>query len=236
MKGAGIMKSNFIAVFVLLTILAGFVASVHADTRYVSDMLILTVRDRADKEATVLGNLRTADAVEVLEESGRYLKIQTKEGLEGWVQKNFITSAKPKALIINDLQNEITQLNSKIEQFDKNQAGYMDEIRADTQDQQTKNKVLQENVSQLNGELKQLTEKYNTLLKKSKKSIAALAGERDKLKELNTALNTENDKLKNDNPNPANTKRTQFFLTGAGVLLLGFFLGKSAKRKRSYSI
>ena len=230
------MKSNLIIVFVVFSILAGFTARVQADTRYVSDMLILTVRDSPEKEATVLANLKTADAVEVLEESERYLKIRTQEGLEGWVQKNFITSAKPKALIINDLQNEINRLSAEIENFKKKQDAYTDGIIEGTAQQQSKNKALQDKISQLNAKLKQLADTYNTLLQETKNKIAVLTGERDELKVLNTALKTENDTLKKAKPLPAGPKRIRFFLTGAGVLLLGFFLGKSARRKRSYSI
>ncbi|MBC8432708.1 MAG: TIGR04211 family SH3 domain-containing protein [Desulfobacterales bacterium] len=220
MRNTGIMKSNLIFLFLLLTIPVGFVVAAHADTQYVSDMLVLTIRDNPDKDANILGNLKTADPVEILEAGDRFMRIRTKEGLEGWVQKNFITADKPKAIIIKEMKNEISQLKSKLEEFENNRDADLNEIRASSQDDKLK--------------IKQFTEKYNNLLKESKTKTATLTGERDKLKAINTELNIEVDNLKQDlNSNPK-TKRIQFFLVGAGVLLLGFFLGLASKRKKSY--
>ena len=220
MRNTGIMKSNLIFLLLLLTIPVGFVVAAHADTQYVSDMLVLTIRDNPDKNANVLGNIITADPVEILEEGGRFMRIRTKKGLEGWVQKNFITADKPKAIVIKEMKNEISQLKAKLEEFENNRDADLNEIRASSQDDKLK--------------IKQLTEKYNNLLKESKTKTTALTGERDKLKAINTGLNIEVDNLKQDlNSNPK-TKRIQFFLIGAGVLLLGFFLGLSSKRKKAY--
>ena len=220
MRNTGIMKSNLIFLLLLLTIPVGFVVAAHADTQYVSDMLVLTIRDNPDKNANVLGNIITADPVEILEARGRFMRIRTKKGLEGWVQKNFITADKPKAIVIKEMKNEISQLKAKLEEFENNRDADLNEIRASSQDDKLK--------------IKQLTEKYNNLLKESKTKTTALTGERDKLKAINTGLNIEVDNLKQDlNSNPK-TKRIQFFLIGAGVLLLGFFLGLSSKRKKAY--
>jgi len=214
------MKSKLIFLFLLLTIPVGFVVAAHADTQYVSDMLVLTIRDNPDKDANILGSLKTADPVEVLEAGDRFMRIRTQEGLEGWVQKNFISADKPKAIIINKMKNEISQLKTKIEEFEKNRDADLNEIRASRQGDKLK--------------IEQLSEKYNTLLKESKKNIAALTGERDKLKAINTELNIEVDNLTQDLNSHPKTKRIQFFLAGAGVLLFGFFLGLSSKRKKSY--
>lgn len=220
MKDTGIMKLNIIFLFLLFTILVGFVVAARADTQYVSDMLVLSIRDNPDKDANVLGNLKTADPVEVLETGDRFMRIRTKTGLEGWVQKNFISASKPKAIIIKEMKNEIRQLNAKIEEFEKNRDADLNEIRASSEDDKLK--------------IEHLTEKYNKLLKESKPKIAALTGERDKLKAMNAELNLEVDNLKQDLDSHPKTKRIQFFLAGAGVLLLGFFIGLSSKRKKSY--
>ena len=220
MRNTGIMKSNLIFLFLLLTIPVGFVVAAHADTQYVSDMLVLTIRDNPDKDANILGSLKTADPVEVLEAGDRFMRIRTQEGLEGWVQKNFISADKPKAIIIKEMKNEISRLKAKIEEFENNRDADLNAIRASRQDDKLK--------------IEQLTEKYNNLLKESKTKIAALTGERDKLKAINTELNIEVDNLTQDLNSHPKTKRIQYFLAGAGVLLLGFFLGLSSKRKKSY--
>ena len=214
------MKSNLIFLFLLLIIPVGFVVAAHADTQYVSDMLVLTIRDNPDIDANILGYLKTADPVEVLETGNRFMRIRTKEGLEGWVQKNFINTGKPKSIIIKEMKNEISQLKAKIGEFENNRDADLNEIRASSQDDKLK--------------IEQLTVKYNNLLKESKTKIAALTGERGKLKAINTELNIEVDNLTKDLNSHPKTKRIQYFLAGAGVLLLGFFLGLFSKRKKSY--
>jgi len=120
MRNTGTMKLNLIFLLLLLTIPVGFVVAAHADTQYVSDMLVLTIRDNPDKDSNILGNLKTADPVEVLEAGDRFMRIRTKEGLEGWVQKNFITADKPKGIVIKEMKNEISQLKAKLEEFENN--------------------------------------------------------------------------------------------------------------------
>ena len=159
MKNTGIMKSNLIFLFLLLIIPVGFVVAAHADTQYVSDMLVLTIRDNPDIDANILGYLKTADPVEVLETGNRFMRIRTKEGLEGWVQKNFISTGKPKSIIIKEMKNEISQLKAKIGEFENNRDADLNEIRASSQDDKLK--------------IEQLTEKYNNLLEESKTKIPA---------------------------------------------------------------
>ena len=203
------MKSKPVIFVILLTLFIGFIVVAYADTRYVSDMLTLTVRDKQENGANILGRLKSADSIEVLEESGQYLRIRTQGGIEGWVQKNYITSDKPKAIVIKDLKAEITQLKSTI-------------------------KAIDGDVSRLKAELTQLTKKYNALLNNSKKNINRLIDERNTLKTKNKELNNQINDLNKDYDSLPETRRIQFFIVGAGVLLLGFLIGLSIKRKKSY--
>jgi len=144
MRNTGTMKLNLIFLLLLLTIPVGFVVAAHADTQYVSDMLVLTIRDNPDKDSNILGNLKTADPVEVLEAGDRFMRIRTKEGLEGWVQKNFITADKPKGIVIKEMKNEISQLKAKLEEFENNRDADLNEIRASSQDDKLKIKQFTE--------------------------------------------------------------------------------------------
>ena len=108
----------FLLIFVI--ILTVTIKSVFAETRYVSDKLIISIRDGQNQDDNVLGYISTGTAVDVLEEKGRYLRIKIENGLEGWVQTKYIISEKPNGRIIEDLRNEINELNKKIE-FSKNE-------------------------------------------------------------------------------------------------------------------
>ena len=104
-----------IILYAAVSVMAVHVASVSAETRYVSDVLVISVRDGQNKDAAVLGYIKTATPVDIIEEQGDYLKIKTKDGLEGWVLAKYIVSEKPKALIIDDMEKKIEQLTKDIE-------------------------------------------------------------------------------------------------------------------------
>jgi uncharacterized protein YgiM (DUF1202 family) len=61
----------------------------------------------------VLGHIRTGTAVDVLEEKRYYLRIKTEDGLEGWVQAQYIISEKPNARIIEDLKTKLNEQDLK---------------------------------------------------------------------------------------------------------------------------
>ena len=49
----------------------------------------------------------------MLEEKRCYLRIKTEDGLEGWVQAQYIISEKPNARIIEDLKNKLNEQDLK---------------------------------------------------------------------------------------------------------------------------
>lgn len=66
---------------------------VWADTAYVSDVINLTIRAAPANDAEYLGQIRSGDAVEVLESLGpkSFTRIRDADGREGWVTSRFLT-------------------------------------------------------------------------------------------------------------------------------------------------
>ena len=58
------------------------IQNVQAETRYVTDMLYLSLRGGPGNEYSVIETLRSNAPVEVLEEEGKFLKIRTEDGKE----------------------------------------------------------------------------------------------------------------------------------------------------------
>lgn len=233
-------KTILVILFIVAFTVSASINSVFADTRYVSDRLIISVRDGQNQNAAVLGYIETGEPVDVLEEKEDFLKIRTEDLIEGWVRIQYIVSEKPKVLIIENQKNEITALKKEIETFNNEQDSASNTLS------KTK-KMYQENIEELKEEVNinqkfaakaksdfiQLNKKYTNLLKHSK-NTEGLIGEVEKLKKLNAELNTEVKSLRKDQKNPLKSNRIQSFIAGAGVLLFGFILGGSAKkRKRS---
>ena len=233
-----VRKTILVVLLIVAFIVSSSINSVFADTRYVSDRLIISVRDGQNQNAAVLGYIETGAPLDILEEKEDLLRIRTEDGIEGWVRAQYIISEKPKVLIIENLKNEITALKKEIE-TSKNEQDSASNTLSKTK------KMYQEEIEELNEEVNinqkfaakaksdfiQLNKKHTNLLRHSK-NTEGLIGEVEKLKKLNAELNTEAKNLRKDRKNPLKSNKIQSFIAGAGVLLFGFILGGSARKKK----
>jgi SH3 domain protein len=235
-------KNLSIILYSVVFILAALVASVYADTRYVSDILVISVRDGQQPDAAVLGYIKTPASVDILEEQGDYLKIKAKDGLEGWVLAKYIVSEKPKALIIEDMQTQIDQLKKDIETYKTKQSSLSDIPAETTQKYDEKIRQLEQEINtnqNLTDKAKRdfmaLDKKYQDLLMHSG-NADKLIQEMNRLKKRNTQLNAEITVLRTNVGSPLKSRRVQLFVAGAGVLLVGMMLGGSAKKKKRFKL
>jgi len=231
---------KLIFLFVLFILLSVSVRVTHADRRYVSDMLIITLRTGQGQEYKVIKTLKTDTPVEVLEESESYLRVRTDEGEEGWVAKQYISSEVPKSVIIEGLKKETSGLNARIEELEKDQALLSEQFEVATKSHAAKVEELERNASgskeeasRLKIKLAQITEKHNTLIDQSK-NVVDLISEQKRLKAKNVNLNTRVEHLQKENNNLRNTRRLQWFLAGGGVFLIGWIAGKVTRKKKYY--
>lgn len=231
-------KTILVMLLSVAFIVSASTTSVFADTRYVSDRLIISVRDGLNQDAAVLGYIETGTPVDVLEEKEDFLKIKTEDGIEGWVRAQYIVSEKPKALIIEDLKNDIKALNEEFENLKNGQGSdsttllktkkmYQDKI----QELEKEVDINQKFAAKAKSDFIQLDKKYTNLLNHSK-NAEELISQVDELKKLNAELNTEVKSLRKNRKNPLKSNRIQLFIAGAGVLLFGFILGGSARKKK----
>ena len=223
-----------------------------AEVQYVSDLLIISVREGQKPEDPAVAYLPSATPVDVLEETDELMRVRTQDGLEGWVRKKFIVAEKPKAIIINELKKQISELEKSLQAvpagsddqgLKKMMQGYQKEIQA-----------IQDQIQGYQKEIQTL----NTALKNEKKASAAhqnsfkeikaeyqrlLKDQKDNnvdAKKLST-LQAENESLKKqlaEQPTgqamPMLSANMKWFLIGGGVLILGFIIGRIVRRKPRY--
>jgi len=235
-----ISKSELILLFVLFIPLSVSVAPAHAERRYVSDRLVITLREGQGKEYRRIRALKTGTPVEVLEEDGRYLMVRTEEGKVGWVAKQYISSKIPKPVIIAGLKQETKRLKASVKELEKRQAQLADQLKEAKQRHavkvegfEKKTKKNREEVSRMTMELRQISEKYNTFMKKSK-NVAELISEHDRLQKENAKLDKKMDHLQKENARLKNKEMLRWFLTGAGVFFIGLIAGKVSGKKKYY--
>ena len=105
---------HFSIILALLIITSSvIVPSAEADTRYVGDQLIITLRQGKSTKHKIIKTLETGTPVEVLEEDSSYLRIRTSDGTEGYVLRQYISSNPPKTQRIDELEIEKSALQKK---------------------------------------------------------------------------------------------------------------------------
>jgi SH3 domain protein len=208
---SGIIKPRLILLCLLIILLSAPMGTVQADRRYVSDRLILTLREAPNSSGRVLGTIRTGDPVEVLEESGRYLRVQTAAGEQGWVAEQYITAETPKPVIITELKDEIDRLREKIRVYEGAENPFLDKLKA-------------------------AEESYLQNVKELEQNAAGLVDERNELKAANAELNKELRNLQKRIETIRGSGKLRWFLAGAAVFCLGLIAGQVSKRKKRYYI
>jgi len=236
MEVTGIRKLEFIVLFALVILLSSPFQSVRARTQYVTDILILNLRDRPGEDYELIRTLKTDTPVEVLEERGRYLRVGTKDGEEGWVAKQYITSKTPKPLIIAGLKKEINRLKEKIARLEKSPASLRNDLdlaKLKVKELEKETNKYRQEASLTSLELKQVTEKYNTLLEQSG-NVVELMREGDRLRAVNDQLNAEMEHLQQENAHVKRTGRLWWFVAGGGVFFAGLIAGKISRKKPKF--
>ena len=209
-----------------------------AETRYVSDLLIISIRQEQTDDSAIVGYIKSNTPVDVLEENDSFVYVKTPDNLVGWVKKKFLMSEKPKTMIIEELKRRIIDLEDKIILLQRNPEtgtpegnteelqGKIDALQGDIEDQK-------QMVSKLENELRRANKKYGDLVAKNRQA-PDLGEELQALKAKNQELGLALQKTKQKQQPSFFSSNNRWFLIGAGVLILGFIIGRSLRRKPRY--
>jgi SH3 domain protein len=193
------MLKLYLNPFILFSTLVFCINStnVYADTKYISGVLVVNIRDNYEKPYKYIAKVKTGDQVELLEERNHYVRIKTKDDLEGWIPANSIQTEPPKNETNIKLKEEISLLKKKIEQYSSIQENFSS---ADSAGQDEKNNYIQ-SINSLKTENKKLLEenqRFFRLVQDFEKSSQAQNSEKNDsgvLKEKVTTLQNQLDTL-----------------------------------------
>ncbi len=106
------MRRGVVGFAVLICALVAFSIPVclHAKSMYVRDWIVITLRSAPDETSLAMGTASTNEQVEVLEEGKGWMRIQTKDGKEGWVAGRFLSTQPPKTLYVKQLEDKFNAL------------------------------------------------------------------------------------------------------------------------------
>jgi SH3 domain protein len=212
---------GFIVFFIVL-----FSTAVQAETMYVDDIIKITVRTGPGINHKIVAMIKSGERVEVLkpeEPETDWSLVRITNGKEGWVLSRFLTPKEPDGLVLGRYKKKHSVL--------KNQAVSLIE----------ENNVYKKENKKLNSELKtnkemsdKIKSSYETLKKESAEFLE-LKSNYGKTSSKLIEQTKKAKKLEEELTSLLLHQNIKWFLSGAGVLLLGFVIGFSTKRQRRRS-
>lgn len=201
------MRTLLTALLLLVT------AAASAETRYVDDKLIITMRTGQGTTYQILKTLPSGSKMELLQDAGKYSQVRTEDGTEGWVLTQYL-SATPIA------RDQLVRAEQKLQQLQEEKRKLQQQLSETGKERDSvsrEHKALSSEADKLQSELKRLRE------------VAArpieLAQENSELKDKLDQLQKQNQLIEAENSRLRDRSERDWFMTGAGVLTGGIFLG-----------
>lgn len=217
------MKNAYLLVS-LLFILAGNAA---AETRYVSDLLEITMRNGKGTNYGITRMLRSGTEVQVLEadkETG-YSKVRTSNGKEGWVLTRFLMNGRAARERLAAAEKSLAELELDNRKLSTAMTALADE-----------KKLLQNNLGNLEGETRTVSQELSEI-KRTASSALAIDSENKDLKSRLVSLERQLQTVQQENMSLKDRTSRDWFMVGAAVVLMGIMIGliipKIRLRKKS---
>lgn len=116
-------KLLFISLFYLIYQQTGF-----AQTRYVTDRIMLGIHQEADANSTLLTSIPSGSTVTTLKNEGEFSKIRLGNGTEGWVLSSYLIKEKPAVAELDSLSAKYQQANKLARKSEKEAQLWRDEL------------------------------------------------------------------------------------------------------------
>lgn len=190
-----------------------------ADTMYVSDVLKLTVRDGKGTGEKIIAVVQSGQTVEVLQPEDEWALVRLDDGKEGWVLNRYLTGKITNNIKLKLLKKKHKALVAQSTTLLEEKVKLKEE-----------NKKFKTELDKVQKEAEELKMSYESLKTESagyinlKSKYTKTASQLSEYTEKSELLEKELTKLEF-------RQTVRWLLTGAGVLLLGFLIGFSARRQ-----
>jgi Bacterial SH3 domain len=88
--------------------------AIHAETLYVVEQLVVNVNSAPDASGEHVANIKSGDAVEVLDRQGDQIHVHLANGTEGWVRKSFLSAEEPLHVRLGERTAEVEKLKRDV--------------------------------------------------------------------------------------------------------------------------
>jgi len=217
------MKFLCIRIMVIATVLSFSGPVAWAQQMFVKEMMKITMRTGPGNDRKILALVNTGQAVDVVEAGDEWSLVRLGDGKEGYVLTRFLTEEEPSSISLEKLTHQYTTLAAKHKALAEENTRLKETVQRLTTEVQTGTKALKD-LQKDYEKLKSGAAEYLELKAKHQQTATHLA---DQTKRANQ-LETEFTEL-------VRNRNIKWFLSGAGVLILGFIVGYSSKRQRRRS-
>ena len=193
-----------------------------ADTRYVSDNLEITMRSGKGTSYGITRMLRSGTPVEVLEEDKEagYTQVRVKGGKEGWVLSRFLMKGQAARDRLAAAEKSLAELELENRKMETSMTTLTDEKAA-----------LEKELETLQGQTRNVSQELSEI-KRTASSALAIDSENKDLKGRVVSLERQLQTLQQENEGLRDRTARDWFMVGAGVVLLGIIVGLIIPRIR----
>ena len=201
-------------------------AAASAQTRYVSDELVITLRTGPSTQNAIIRNLTSGDSMQVLgtNDDGNYTRVRLPSGTEGWVLTQYITPERVASDLLVEATSNLAAARERVSELEAQLASVSGDL---SQTRQRLNETESAN-SRIGSELQDIREV-------SANALAIRERNESLLRRVNE-LSAELDRATMANSELASRSRQNWFVVGAAVLFGGVVIGlvaPSLRRRRT---
>jgi SH3 domain protein len=193
-----------------------------AETRYVSDNLEITMRSGKGTSYGIIRMLRSGTPVDVIEEDKEagYTHVRVKGGKEGWVLSRFLMKGQAARDRLAAAEKNLAELELDNRKMETSMATLTDQKAA-----------LEKELAALEGQTRNVSQELSEI-KRTASSALAIDSENKDLKSRVVSLERQLQTLQQENEGLRDRTARDWFMVGAGVVLLGIIVGLIIPRIR----
>lgn len=206
----------------LMAMLLGITLTAQAETRYVSDELEIALRSGTSTQHRILRMIPSGTALQTLEhdEGSGYSRVRTPSGAEGWVLTRYLMTTPAAREQLAAAEKKLTELELKTRE---RMAKLSDRDREFLNVTQELGQVKDENLKLA----KQLAD-----IQRTASSALAIDAENKDFKNRLMQMEREQETLRQENEALRDRTARDWFMIGAGVVIVGIILGLILPRIR----
>jgi len=210
------------SIILTLALVLGVLGQAMAETRYVSDRLEIQMRAGKGTQFRILRSLPSGTPLEILEvdKENQYSHVRAPDGVEGWVLNHLLMSGASARDRLASAEKKLARL--ELENSKLNTA--LAELRKAKGSTDQERSALQKESSKLSQELEHI--------RRTASSALAIETENRELKSKIVGYERQSQSLLQENQSLKDRTARDWFMVGAGVILLGMIIGLIIPRIR----